>query len=197
MLLEKRRMKEAGAKYFVKAIREGDYFYHMTSYANLKKIIGAGTIKADRHRRGTVSFTTNPFRYLSAFGGPFLAVNDSYIKIPMSLVPQAFPVVYYLSKFEAEELQPQFKPLLIPFEMFENLFYEYGLAWRLYVYPFIWATENEWRLAGDFPLPWREITVGVSKPYHKKVLDEWFSFVLKDRIFVDEDLRKFYEARVT
>lgn len=77
-------------------MKEGDYFYHMTSYPILKEILRSGVIKADRHRRGTVSFTTHPLRYLSAFGGPAYPVNNAYIKIPMKAVPNAFPVVYWL-----------------------------------------------------------------------------------------------------
>ncbi|MEM2487592.1 MAG: hypothetical protein QXR44_03255 [Thermoproteota archaeon] len=194
MNLERRRMEKAGAKFFLKAMKEGDYFYHMTSYPILKEILRSGVIKADRHRRGTVSFTTHPLRYLSAFGGPAYPVNNAYIKIPMKAVPNAFPVVYWLAEFEAEELPPEIKSKLIPIERFEEIFMEYGLAWPAYVYPFIWAYENEWRVLGDFHLPWEDISVGVSNLKQQKYIEETWWY-LKDKVFVDKDLERIFARR--
>jgi hypothetical protein len=190
--LERRRMEACGAKFFLKALKEGEYFYHVTTYGNLKEILRSGWIKADRHRRGTVSFTTHPLRYLSAFGGGLLPVNNAYIKIPMFIVPNAFPVVYWLAEFEAEECSPEIKRLLIPLEGFEELFMQYGLAWPAYIYPFIWAGENEWRVLGDFGLPWKDISIGVSHPLQKRYIEEiWW--ILKDKVFVDEALEKIFK----
>ncbi|MEM2385879.1 MAG: hypothetical protein QXO67_02745 [Candidatus Bathyarchaeia archaeon] len=186
---ERQRMVEAGAKYFLKAQREGDYFYHMTTFGALKKILAEGVIKADRHQRGTVSFTTHPLRYISAFGGPLLPVNDCYIKVHMSLVPNAFPVVYWLTEEEAEELSPEIKAKLIPIERFDELIAEYGPAWSAYKYPFIWAAENEWRVLGNFMLPWKKFSVGVSSERQKRYVERMYG-ELAEAVFVDEDLAK-------
>jgi len=188
---ERQRMIKAGAKYFLKAQREGDYFYHMTTFGALKKILAEGVIKADRHRRGTVSFTTHPLRYVSAFGGPLLPVNDCYIKVHMSLVPNAFPVVYWLTEEEAEELSPEIKAKLIPIERFDELIAEYGPAWSAYEYPFIWATENEWRVMGDYVLPWKKFSVGVSNERQKRWVEERYGEFVKE-VFVDKDLAKIF-----
>jgi len=193
MIYEKRKMEEAGAKYFLKALKEGDYFYHVTGYGAVKEIIASGRIKADRHRRGTVSFTTNPLRYLGPFTG-FYPINDAYIKIPMEKVPTAFPVVYWLTSYEARELSDELKKYLISMENFESLFLEYGLAWPAYIYPFIWAYENEWRVMGDFHLPWEYVTIGVSNPQQKRALEDYW-IALEGKVFVDERLSKIFRKR--
>jgi hypothetical protein len=191
---QKRRLREMGAVAFFKSLREGEYLYHVSLYGNIKRILQEGTIKPDRHGLGTVSFTTNPLRYLSAFGGGLLPVNNAYLKIPMSAVPQARPVIYWLNKVEVEEVSPEFKSYLIPFERIDDLLDEYGYGFPAYVYPAIWSYENEWRIIGSFYIPHKEIEVGVSNERQRRELDRLFGWFVKE-IFVDPDYAKIYSRR--
>jgi DNA-directed RNA polymerase subunit RPC12/RpoP len=191
---QKQRLREMGAVAFFKALREGEYFYHVSLYSNIKKILQEGTIKPDRHGRGTVSFTTNPLRYLSAYGNILLPVNNAYLKIPMSLVPEARPAVYWLDKVQLEEVSPELRSLIIPFERVDELLIEYGYGFPLYIYPAIWSYENEWRMIGAFPIPYEHTEVGVSNERQRRELERLFGGIVKN-IFVDQDYAKIYARR--
>jgi len=188
---QKEMLRKMGAVAFFKALREGDYFYHVSTYSAIKKILDEGRIKPDRHGRGTVSFTTNPLRYLSAFGGILLPVNNAYLKIPMSLVPQARPVIYWLNRSELEEVSPEFRHLIIPFERVDELLDEYGYGFPLYIYSAAWSYENEWRMVGEFRIPYKETEVGVSNERQRRELERLFGWLVKG-IFIDPDYARIY-----
>jgi hypothetical protein len=191
---QKQKLREMGAVAFFKALKEGEYFYHVSLYGNIKRILQEGAIKPDRHQRGTVSFTTNPLRYLSAYGNIFLPVNNAYLKIPMSLVPEARPVVYWLDKVQLEEVSPELRSLIIPFERVDELLIEYGYGFPLYIYPAIWSYENEWRMIGAFPIPYEHTEVGVSNERQRRELERLFGGIVKN-IFIDPDYAKIYGRR--
>ena len=108
----------------------------------------------------------------------------------MSLVP-ASPVIYWLSKEELEEVSPELKPLTIPFERVDELLDEYGYGFPAYVYPAMWSYENEWRMIGEFRIPWKETEVGVSNERQKREPERLFGCLVK-RIFIDPDYVRIY-----
>ena len=53
---------------------------------------------------------------------------------------------------------------------------------------------NEWRVMGDFHLPWEYVTIGVSNPQQKRALEDYW-IALEGKVFVDERLSKIFRKR--
>jgi len=142
------------SKFYYVSRLEGEYLYHMTGWYRLKCILEDKVIKRNPIECGitsqhpeAVSFTTNPFRYLTpVYPMPFFT-NDCYIRFPAKSL-DAYPVIYPVPEYILEE-----SPILsITLDHEDELRKKFGKLFDLLVYKIEWAVENEFRVFHDVKL---------------------------------------------